>query len=172
MDVWEAIQRKRAIRQFAETPLPEDAVRRILDAGRRAQSSKNSQPWDFIAVQNRDTLKALAETGEWIGHVAGAALCVVIVTPSPEGNERYAWNMFDAGQAAAYMQLAAYEIGVASCLGTIYDVEQVRGILGFPSGKFARIVISFGYPAEGAQSRGLGKSGRRAFEEVVHWEQW
>ncbi len=172
MDVWEAITGKRAIRQFRGDPLPEEAVRRILDAGRRAQSAKNSQPWDFIAVQDRARLEALSRCGEWLGHVAGAALAVAIVTPSPTDNERYPWHMFDAGQCAAYMQLAAHAIGVASCLGSVYEEEQARQVLGFPADRSLRIVIAFGYPAPDARSRGLGREGRRPFDAVVHWERW
>lgn len=172
MDVWEAIRRKRAVRVFTDQPLPEDAVRRILDAGRRSQSSKNSQPWHFIAVQDRETLERLSECGEWMTHVAGAALCVAIVTPAPDGNERYPWHMFDAGQSASYMQLAALEIGVGSCLGTVYDVEKAQELLGFPPTSSVRIVISFGYPKEDGQRPGMGKKGRRSFEEVVHWDRW
>lgn len=172
MNVWDAIRHKRAIRHFQDQRLPEDTVRRILDAGRRAQSSKNSQPWDFIAVQERATLQQLAQCGDYLGHVAGAALCVGIVTPAPQDNPRYPWNMFDAGQSAAYMQLAALELGVASCLGSVYDEEKARAILGFPPDRSLRIVISFGYPAQEARGRGLGRGGRRSLEDVVHWERW
>ena len=172
MDVWEAIRRKRAVRSFKQEPLPDEVVHRILDAGRRAQSAKNSQPWDFIAIRERETLQALATCGQWMGHVAGAALCVAIVTPSPEGNERYPWNMFDAGQAAAYMQLAALEMGVGSCPGTVYDEDKARGLLGVPPEKSLRLVLSFGYPAESTPPPAVVKRGRRPFEEVVHWERW
>jgi nitroreductase len=48
MNVSEAIRMKRAVRQFADRPLPEEIVLAILNAGRRAQSSKNTQPWHFI----------------------------------------------------------------------------------------------------------------------------
>ncbi len=52
MDVLEAINQKRAVRQFKAEKLPEEAVQTILNAGRRAQSAKNVQPWQFIAVQD------------------------------------------------------------------------------------------------------------------------
>jgi nitroreductase len=174
MDVWEAIKEKRAVRQFKDEPLPGQVVRRILNAGRLSQSSKNSQPWDFIAIQDHDTLIALSKTGEWMGHVAGAALCVAIVTPAPEGNERYPWNMFDAGQSASYMQLAALELGVASCPGTVYDVNAACKLLNIPPGKSLRLVLSFGYPleAQGERPRAIKKDGRRPFDEVIHWERW
>lgn len=173
MEVWDAIKNKRAVRQFTDDPLPEDVIARILNAGRRAQSAKNSQPWDFIAIQDRITLEALSTTGPWMGHVAGAALCVGVVTPSPEDNERYPWNMFDAGQAAAYMQLAALDMGVGSCPGTIYDEAAARDLLDFPADKSLRLVLSFGYPVE-AQARPsvVKKGGRRTLDEVVHWERW
>ncbi|GAB4458692.1 MAG: nitroreductase [Anaerolineae bacterium] len=172
MDVWDAIRAKRAVRRFTDAPLPDAVARRILDAGRRAQSAKNSQPWDFVVVRDRERLRALAQCGAWLGHVAGAALCVAIVTPSPAGNDRYAWNLFDAGQCAAYMQLAAHEMGVGSCLGTVYEAERARALLGYPEDRELRIVISFGYPDPDTQQGGLGRAGRRPFDEVVHWERW
>jgi len=56
MDVLQAIHTKRAVRKFLPKQLKNDEIRAILSAGRRAQSSKNSQPWHFIAVQERAIL--------------------------------------------------------------------------------------------------------------------
>jgi len=171
MQVWDAIQSKRAIREFRDEALTEDHIERILNAGRRSQSSKNSQPWHFIAVQDKARLAQLAETGAGMGHVAGCALCVVIVVPTE--NERTLWHFFDSGQSAAYMQLAATEIGIGSCLGTIYEPDVARAILGIPAGFQTRLVISFGYPADRvAASKPLSAGGRRLFDDVVHWETW
>jgi nitroreductase len=81
--------------------------------------------------------------------------------------------MFDAGQAAAFMQLAAWELGVGSCPASIYETEKARQILGFPVALHLRIVLSFGYPAdENNLSAAPKKGGRRALEEVVHWGRW
>ncbi len=168
MNVYHAIRTKRAIRKFQDKPLPEETVRAILNAGRLAQSSKNMQPWHFIAIQNEDTLKALSECGQFAGHIAAAALAVAIITPDPGLRFNV---MFDAGQAAAYMQLAAWELGVGSCLATIYERDRARQLLGFPDNMHIRIAISFGYPTA-HQPRPPRKSGRRSFDEVVHWEHW
>ena len=171
MQVWEAIKSKRAIREFRDDALQSDHVERILHAGRRSQSSKNSQPWHFIAVQDKTRLTQLAGTGAGMGHVAGAALCVVIVVPTE--NERTLWHFFDSGQSAAYMQLAATEIGIGSCLGTVYQPDEAGDILGIPAGFQTRLVISFGYPADQATTaQPLRAGGRRAFDDVVHWETW
>jgi len=170
MNVSEAIRLKRALRQFAPEPLPEQAVHAILNAGRRAQSSKNTQPWHFIAIQDKTTLKALSELGAWAGHLAGAALGVAILTTDP--GEKFQ-VMFDAGQAAAYMQLAAWELGIGSCLASIYEPEKARQLLGFPAEWHLHIAISFGYPLERETfTAPPKKGGRREFGELVHWDHW
>lgn len=170
MNVSDAIRTKRAVRQFTHRPLPEETVLAILNAGRRAQSAKNTQPWHFIAIRERSTLLALSKLGEWAGHLSGAALGVAILTPDPASRFSV---MFDAGQSAAYMQLAAWEMGVGSCPATIYDPEQARQILGFPTELHLRIALSFGYPLEAGQiSAPPKKDGRKAPGDVIHWEKW
>jgi len=168
MNVAEAIRTKRAVRNFLDRPLPEEVVADILNAGRRAQSSKNSQPWHFIAVRQRETLVALSKLGTFAGHLAGAALGVVIVTPDPA--ER-ASIMFDAGQSAAYMQLAGWDLGVGSCPATIYEPAQAEQLLHVPPEWHVRMALSFGYPAEpsGAAPK---RAGRKPLGDVVHWDQW
>lgn len=170
MNVDEAIRSKRAVRQFTDQPLPEEAVRAILNAGRLAQSSKNLQERQFIAIRDRATLEALSKCGTWMGHLAGAALGVAILTPDPGIKFQL---LFDAGQAAAYMQLAAWELGIGSCLGSVYEPDQVRALLGFPAEWHCDVCISFGYPtAEALAPRSPRPNGRKAFDEVVHWERW
>ena len=170
MKVSEAIRTKRAVRKFQDKPLPEDVIRAILNAGRRSQSSKNEQTWQFIAVQDKAILKGLSECGTWAGHLAVAALGVAILTPDPAAKFQ---TLFDAGQAAAYMQLAGWELGVASCPASIYDFERSRAVLGFPPEWHLRVALSFGFPADEEKlSAAPQKGGRIALDEVVHWEKW
>jgi nitroreductase len=170
MNAAEAIRTKRATRQFTGQPVSEDAIRAILNAGRRAQSSKNTQPWSFVAVRDKETLKKLAECGTYAGHLAGAAFAVALVSPDPSAR----WSIaFDLGQAAAYMQLAAWELGLGSCIASIYEPAKAKAILGIPENQFFDVALSFGYPApEQARPSAVRKGGRRPFEEVVHWEKW
>ncbi len=170
MNVSEAIRTKRAVREFLKEPLPEKDVRAILNAGRRAQSSKNRQAWQFLAIQDRETLKKVSKLGVFAGHLAGAALGVLILTPPPE---KFYGALFDAGQAAAYMQLAAWEMGIASCLATLHSPEKGYEFLGIPEEWQILMAISFGYPAKG---KGLHfsplKGGRKDIDEIVHWEKF
>ncbi len=170
MDVSEAIRMKRAIRQFLPREIPENTIRTILNAGRRAQSSKNTQPWNFIAITDRSSLKSLSECGAYARHLALASFGIAIVHTDP--GEKFQL-MFDIGQAAANMQLAAWELGIGSCIASIYEPDKARRILGFPPDMFLHIALSFGYPQDAdAISRQPRKGGRRPLADVVHWEKW
>lgn len=165
MNVQDAIRSKRAVRLFEDKPVPEEIILQILDAGRRSQSSKNTQPWQFIAVRDRETLVALSKTGDYAGHLAGAAFGVILL-----GTVKRDWNMFDLGQSAAYMQLAAWELGVGSCIASIYHPDQARAILGVPDTLECNVALSFGYPSPEFTPARMG--GRRPIDEVVMWDKW
>lgn len=171
MDVKTAIATKRAVREFKDIPLTEEEVFEILNAGRKAQSAKNRQPWHFIAIRDKAILKALSGMGTWAGHLAGAAMGVAIITPPQE--KRFS-ILFDAGQAAAYMQLAAWEMGIGSCPATIYQPEDARTLLGFPEDLHIYLALSFGYPVEKTTIArpAVVKGGRRKFDEVIHFDRW
>lgn len=170
MTVFKAIQTKRAVRQFEDRPVPDEHIRAIVNAGRRAQSSKNTQPWQFIVVRDKGILSQLAETGRYAGHLAGAAFAVAILTPDPDQR----WSiLFDAGQAAAYMQLAAWSLGIGSVLAAIHEPDKARSILKFPAELHLHAAISFGYPADvSVLDTPARAGGRKPFDEVVHWDRF
>ncbi|HEX9056111.1 MAG TPA: nitroreductase family protein [Ktedonobacterales bacterium] len=172
MTVAETIRTQRAVREFTDEPLSEEAIHAILNAGRRSQSSKNSQPWHFVAVRDKDILRELSQCGDFAGHLAGAAMGVALVALAEP--ERQAWVMFDLGQAAANMQLAAWELGIGSCIAAIYEPQKAQAILRVPDGLTCDVALSFGYPrSSGARPRaGAGIAGRRSLGEVVHWDTW
>lgn len=162
METLEAIRTKRAVRQYTDEPVPEETIEMILNAGRLAQSSKNTQPWHFVVLRDRERLRALAECGRYADHVADSAFTVVIL-------QNTEWS-FDIGQAAAYMQLAGWDLGVSSCLVYLHDSECARKLLEAPESAGIEMAIAFGYAAQpqGAPS----PAGRRDFKQVVHWERW
>ncbi len=165
MNVTEVIASRHAVRQFSEKPVPEDVMLAILDAGRRSQSSKNSQPWQFIVITDRALLEAMSKMGDFAGHLAGANFAVLLV-----GLQDSTWNNFDLGQAAAFLQLAASDLGVGSCIAAIYTPNEAKKLLGIPEDRTAYCAISFGYPAPGDKPYIMG--GRKAVEEVAYWNKW
>ena len=93
-----------------------------------------------------------------------AAFAVALISDEPTG--------FDLGQVAAYMQLAAWELGVGSCIASIYEPERAKAILDVPEPLHFDIAISFGYPLPDQQRSTPRAGGRKPFEEIVHWDKW
>ena len=172
--VWAAIRAKRMIRRFADRPLEPAHLDRILNAGRRAGSSKNMQRWTFIVCRERDHLRQLAEVGPWADHLASAAVGIALVTPDPRGALDPRGDgaplsiMFDLGQAAENMML-----GVGSVPATVYQHDLARELLGYPTDQHCEYLLSFGYPADPTDLRRPPKAGgRRELDEMVREERW
>ncbi len=132
MNTWDAINSTRAIRKFLDKPLAPEHLDRILNAGRRAGSSKNQQNWDFIVCTHREHLRELAGVGEFAGHLAGAAAAVALVSPAPGYHDAPFSVMLDLGRAAQNMTLAAWELGIGSVPATVYDQPLAKRLLGLP----------------------------------------
>jgi nitroreductase len=173
MDVSTAIATRRSVREFGDRPLDAAHLERILNAGRRAGSSKNLQRWDFVVCRDRAHLRELAAVGPWAGHLSGAAAGIALVTPNPRDADSPLSVMFDLGQAAENMMLAAWELGIGSVPATVYDHDLARRLLGYPADRHCEYLLSFGYPKDPSTlTRPPKRGGRRALAEVVHDERW
>src|SRR5438477_2779202 len=173
MNVWDAISTQRAVREFDDGPLPEEALDRIVHAGRRAPSSKNEQPRAFIVCTERRHLRELSTVGDYAQHIAGAAAAIALVTPEAGEGWRREIIAFDLGHAAQNMMLCARELGIGSVHAAVYDEEKVRALLGLPEGQRCDYLISFGYPKDPALlARPAKRGGRRPLDEVIHRERW
>ncbi len=146
---------------------------RILHAGRRSGSSKNLQRWAFIVCRDREHLRELSVVGPWAAHLAGAAVGIALVTPDPAAADAPLSVMFDLGQAAQNMMLAAWELGIGSVPATVYDQDLARRLLGHPDDQHVEYLLSFGYPADPADLTRPPKSGgREPLAALVHEERW
>lgn len=171
--VWDTIQSRRVLRQFADRPLAPEHLERILRAGRRANSSKNQQRWSFIVCQDRAHLKELSIVGPLAGHLAGAAVGIALVSPDPKTTDAPLSVMFDLGQAADSMMLAAWELGIGSVPATVYEHDLVQRLLGYPDDQHCEFLLSFGYPADPQDMmRPLKAGGRLPLGDLVHEERW
>lgn len=167
MDAFLAVASKREVREYSDRPVPDDAARRILEAGRIAGSSRNRQPWRFLVVADPGLRERLAEAVYAPGNVRGAALVVAIAV---RGRGPTA---FDAGRAAQSMMLAAWNEGIGSCPNGMPDPDGTAGVLGLDEDERPAIVLTFGYPARprDPQRRSpeewIARVDRKPFEEVV-----
>jgi nitroreductase len=169
MQTWEAITSRRNVRSFADRPIPEADLDRILEAGRRSPSSQNWQPWDFVLVTDRALLTELAKVWRGAGHVAHSAATIVVV--SPAGDNAFRRAQLDLGQATMAMMIAAADLGIGSCHAGIEDMPRVRELLGIPDDRDWALLISLGYPADRPLTP-VKNPDRRPFDDVVHRGHW
>jgi nitroreductase len=171
METWDAITSRRNVREFEDRPLPGEHVDRVLEAGRRAPSSRNWQPWDFVVVTDREQLKELAKVWRGAGHVAGSAATIALILPHSDDAGERDRAQYDIGQATMAMLIAAADLGIGSGHSAVGDQDQARRVLGFPDDHFAAYLIDLGYPAE-RPLRPIRNPDRRPFSEVVHRSRW
>ena len=172
METWDAIRARRNVRQYTDQPIAREDLERILEAGRRAPSAANWQPWHFVVVTGRDRLTELAKAWEQGGrHIAGSAATIALVAQDADDERHHDWLLYDFGQATAFMMLAAADLGIGSGHSSVRDQHQAQRVLGYPDGYFAVYLIGLGYPA-GRPLRPLRRPDRRPFDEVVHWNHW
>src|SRR5687768_2980452 len=114
METWDAIRARRNVRSFDPRPVAEDDLERILEAGRRAPSASNWQPWDFVLVTDRAQLAELATVWRGGGHVADSAATIAIVLSASLEDRERDLALYDIGQVTAAMQIAAADLGIGS----------------------------------------------------------
>jgi nitroreductase len=171
METWDALRARRNVRQYTEEPIAEPDLERILEAGRRAPSSMNWQPWDFVLVRERDTLVELAKVWQGAGHIAHSAATIALVAAEPEDAMHRDWLQYDLGQATANMMITAADLGIGSGHAAVTDQHKAQEVLGFPDGRFCAYLIALGHPADRPLAP-INRPDRRAFDDVVHWDRW
>jgi nitroreductase len=169
MQTWEAITSRRNIRSFDGQPIAAEHLDQILEAARRAPSSRNSQPADFVLVTDRTQLEQLSTVWVGAGHVAhSAATIALIIDDSGEVARRV---QFDLGQVTMSIMIAAADLGIGSCHSGVGDQQLAGQLLNLPAGKSCEFLISLGYPA-GRALAPIKHPDRRPFDDVVHYGHW
>ena len=173
METWEAIRTRRNVRRFEDRPIEDEDLDRIVAAAALAPSSMNEQRWAFVVCRDRARLRELAASGDYAGHVAGAAAAIAFLSPRTEDREIRESIAFDLGQAVENAMLAAWELGIGSCHASVYDEPMVRRILGYPPEVTCDLLVSFGRPADPASLVPPGsRGGRRQLEDLRHEERF
>lgn len=171
METWDTIQSRRNVRTYEDRPIPEDDLRRILEAARRTPSSMNSQRWDFVVCTDRAQLEKLSRVWKNAGHVARSAATVALIAPDADKARTRESIQYDLGQATMSIALAATDLGIGSGHSSVTDQDLARDILGFPEDHFCAWLMALGYPAD-RPMHPLQHPKRRPFEDVVHWDRW
>lgn len=167
METWDAIRARRNVRAFADRPIPDEDLHRVLEAGRRAPSSQNRQRWDFVLCTDRDQLEALSGVWRRAGHVADSAATIALVAPGEESPRARESIQYDLGQVTMSIMLAAADLGIGSAHSAVGEQDLARRILDLPVDRECAWLIALGYPADRPLAL-IRRPDRRPFDEVVH----
>ena len=171
METWDALRARRNVRVFTDQPISDDDLTRILEAGRRAPSASNTQPWDLVVVTGREQLQALSQVWQGAKHIAGSAVTIVLVAPIAETERKGQLIEYDLGQLTLQMAVAAADLGIGSGHASIGDQDLLRSLIGMPEDRRGAYLLALGYPAD-RPLKPLKQPKRRSFEEVVHYGKW
>ena len=171
METWNAVRSRRNVRDYTAQPIDPAELDRILDAGRRAPSAFNSQPWDFVVVEGASDLAALSEVWRGARHVASSAATIAVLTPVEDDPDRARWAEFDLGQAVMAMTIVAADAGIGSAHAIIEDQDRLRELLGSPTTHRGAYLLALGHPADRPLTP-IERLARRPFDDVVHQNRW
>ena len=167
MNVSEAIKKRQSIRDYRDTPVPRDKLRRVLEAGRMAPSGGNRQEIKLVVVTDKETRAKLAEASGGQRHVAQAPVLIAAVATVADrmmvcGVPAYP---VDVAIAVDHLTLAAIEEGLGTCWIGAFRQEMVRKALKIPESCVVVSLLTLGFAA----AEGRPKT-RKAFDDVVCFE--
>lgn len=163
MEVFEAVRTLLAVRRYQDRPVPEETIHQIVEAGRLTASSMNKQPWHFIVVRERETLRHLGTLARTGPYIAEASLAIVVAI------ERTQFAVSDASRAIQSMLLTAWSAGIGSNWVGFGGMGEVKGLLGIPDELDLLAILPFGYPANAV---GRGRKERKPLAEAAHRERY
>jgi nitroreductase len=159
MELFEAIYKRRSVRQYTGAPIPKADLLKIVDAGRLAASGSNRQPWEFIIVTDRETIERLKVASLWMEKAA--AIVAVVMDPASR------WWVEDGSAAVENMLLAATALGYGSCWlegYTLQREDELKAILNVPAGRRLFTLLPLGVAADWPSKE------KKPLESLVYWE--
>jgi nitroreductase len=171
MKLLEIIEARKSVRRYRPDPVPEEALRRALEAARLAPSGKNLQPWRFIVVRDPETRRALARAAANQTFLAGAPV-IIAACGFPDqcyarmGRYMKSWPV-DVTIALEHLMLQATEDGLGTCWIGAFEEEEVRAVLGVPAEVKVLALTPLGVPDETPAPRG-----RKSLDEIVSYEKY
>ena len=164
------LRKVRQARQYAPDAVPDDVLNELLEIARWTGSSRNTQPWHFIAITDKEQLRKISQLRTPINWVADAPLAIAIVL---NGDSQVA-EAYDEGRVTERLMIGAKMLGLGGGIAWFGDAEQEaegKRILGIPAEKTARSVVVIGYPTSIKDPRpNPAQAGRNPLSEIVSYD--
>lgn len=178
-EMLELIKRRQSDRSYSDKPVEKEKLDRIIEAGRMAPSACNAQPWKFIVVTDRKLRLEIARACsakilDMNVFVSQAPLLIIIIREMPNTSSRIGstikntdYSLMDIGIATENICLQARAEGIGSCIIGWFDEKLVKKLLGIPSSKRVKLIITLGYPIKEPREKK-----RKPLQEVVSFNKY
>ena len=167
----ELAKQRTSIRSYTSEAVTKKLLDEVLEAGRLAPTACNFQPFQFVVVQEKENLAALA-AGYPAPWFAEAPVVIAVCTEASkawvrEKHDNHNYVDVDAAIAADHMTLASADLGLGTCWIGAFDPKIIRKALGVPRSVEPLILLTLGHPNE----KGRPKE-RKPLEDLVRYENW
>jgi nitroreductase len=169
MDVYDAIKTRRSVRAYQDKPVPEDVLKRILEAARLAPSASNRQDWKFIVVRDPGNRRAVAQAANNQMFIAQAPVIIVAVSLNPERIMSCEVPSYavDLAIAVDHITLAATAEGLGTCWIGAFSQREMKKVLDIPERYKVVTLTPLGYSADSPRQKV-----RKPLEEIVYYEKF
>jgi nitroreductase len=163
--------RLRQIRTYSSEPVPDEAIAELLQIARSSGSWANSQPWHFVVVRDRDTLRRISKLRPFMAWLADVPLAIAIALDGAGITQAY-----DEGRVTERLLIGAHMLGLGAgnaWFGGDAEEAEAKRILGIPAERTARSLVGIGHPTAGKDPvLDVLTRGRKPLSEMVSYERW
>ena len=162
METFDSISKRASVREYQSKPVEKRLLEKLVDAGRRAPTARAVEPWEFVIIQNKETLTKLGNIASNGSFIKQAAACIAVFCKQTK------YYLEDGCAATENILLAAADFGLGGCwvAGDKKPyVDQVRELLKAAADLKLVSLVSLGWPKKKLEQRKT-----RSLQEVLRWE--
>lgn len=178
MNFIDLVNQRESVRKYSDQKIERDLIDKCLEAARLAPSACNSQPWSFLVIENKETIKELVKcsmSGVYSMNkfVEDAPVLIVVVTEKSLYSARLGgllrstkYSLIDIGIASDHLTLQAAELGIGTCMIGWFNEKNLKKTLNLPKNKKIDLVISMGYQVADQKTR---EKKRKPLDEIIKY---
>jgi nitroreductase len=169
MQYLELVKQRFSVRSYTPTPVEEDKLQEILEAGRLAPSAANRQPCSLVVVRDERKRRALGEAYPRDWFWSAPVIIVVCVEPARAWVRADGKNFANVDGAIMmdHLTLSAASLGLGTCWIGAFEPAKVKRVLALPDGVEPLVMTPLGYSSEP-----LRVKSRKPSSEVIHLDSW
>ena len=157
----ERIKGRRSIRKYSEKQVPEEDVKKVIEAGIWAPSSNHCEPVEFIIVREKTKKEELSEISRWSSFLKQAPVNIAVIAKDSS------CLVEDSSAAVMSMMIEAHSLGLGTCWIDCRNAQDfIKNALKIPKDFYVITVLPLGYPDENPSSK------RKTADEKVSFEKY